>query len=167
MSNNQYVGEIAGTTEGLHVVRQRYVVEVAFDAFTASLESMLTRFDPADQQAAGGVGNTTGEPELMIYMILDHGAARDSSGRAHKVKLYLIGNPSIAGQMVRQQIRAALYAPLRVLIYENSAGDTVAEYDQMSSLVQQHGDDEVSEAATQVDQQLLAVLRRAVDLSAG
>jgi uncharacterized protein (DUF302 family) len=167
MSNNQYVGEIAGTTEGLHVVRQRYVVEVGFDAFTASLEGMLTHFNPAGQQAAAGIGHTAGDPELMIYMVLDHGAARDSAGRTHKVKLYLLGNPSLAGQMVRQQIRAALYAPLRVLIYENSAGDTVAEYDQMSSLVQQHGDDEVSEMATQVDQQLLAVLRRAVDLSAG
>ena len=36
---------------------------------------------------------------------------------------YEIGNPLIATRMMQHQLPAALYAPFRVLLYENEAGD--------------------------------------------
>ena len=37
-------------------------------------------------------------------------------------------------QMTQYDIRAGLYAPLRVLLYENEHGATCVEYDKPSSL---------------------------------
>jgi hypothetical protein len=41
--------------------------------------------------------------------------------------------------MTQHDIRASLYAPLRVLIYENEEGKTCVEYDKPSSLFGQFG----------------------------
>jgi hypothetical protein len=41
---------------------------------------------------------------------------------------------STATRMTRHQIPAALYAPLRVVLYENTAGGAIFEYDKPSTL---------------------------------
>ena len=42
---------------------------------------------------------------------------------------YEIGNPLTATRMTQHQLPASLYAPLRVVLYENEAGHAVFEYD--------------------------------------
>lgn len=64
--------------------------------------------------------------------------------------------------MTRHDLRAALYAPLRVLVFENARGDTVVEFDQPSSLFGQFGNAEV----TAVGQALDAKLARAIEIAA-
>jgi uncharacterized protein (DUF302 family) len=56
--------------------------------------------------------------------------------------------------MTRHAIGAALYAPLRVLIYETEDGRTCIEYDRPSSLFGQFGDARVSPMAATLDQKL-------------
>jgi hypothetical protein len=46
---------------------------------------------------------------------------------------YDIGNPLTASLMTRHQIAAALYPPIRVVLYDNDAGHGVFEYDQPST----------------------------------
>ena len=75
----------------------------------------------------------------MIFLVFDHGAALNMVGARRNAKQYLIGNPLTAIQMSQHDIRAALYAPLRVLVYEQKAGQTIVEYDQPSSLFGQFG----------------------------
>lgn len=60
---------------------------------------------------------------------------------------YLLGNPLFAVEMTRYAIGAALYAPLRVLIYETEEGQTCVEYDLPSSLFGQFGDEHVDQMA--------------------
>ena len=55
-------------------------------------------------------------------------------GQRRKAKQYLISNPLVAIQITRHDIRAALYAPLRVLVFEFEPGRTVVEFDQASTL---------------------------------
>jgi len=82
-----------------------------------------------------------------------------------KAKQYLIGNPLTAIQMSRHDLRAALYAPLRVLVYEDDRQRTVIEYDQPSSLFGQFGNAEVTSVGASLDRKLEAVIRRAAELS--
>jgi len=43
-------------------------------------------------------------------------------GRANKAVQYEIGNPLTASKMTRHQLAAGLYAPLRVILYEDETG---------------------------------------------
>jgi hypothetical protein len=60
-----------------------------------------------------------------------------------------------------QGLRASLYAPLPVLLYEDDRGRAVFEDDQPSSLFGQFGVDQVTAVARALDDELNAVLLRA------
>jgi hypothetical protein len=73
------------------------------------------------------------------------------------------GNPLIALQMTQHDIRASLYAPLRVLVYENADGKTCIEYDKPSSLFGQFGNAEVDAVAAMLDRKLEALVAGAFE----
>jgi uncharacterized protein (DUF302 family) len=56
--------------------------------------------------------------------------------------------------MTQHAIGASLYAPLRVLLYEDEGGKTGVEYDRPSSLFGQFGDDRIAQVAASLDQKL-------------
>jgi uncharacterized protein (DUF302 family) len=97
----------------------------------------------------------------MIFSVCDHGAALNIVGAPRKAKQYLMGNPLTAIQMTRHDVRAALYAPLRVLVYEDSRGRTVIEYDELSSLFGQFRNEQVTSVAQSLDGALARALVRA------
>jgi uncharacterized protein (DUF302 family) len=174
MSNCQNPSEITGTATPVPVVHRRFRACVGFASFTKQLERILGRFDQKAVEgiaaenptaAASRIKGMEGEQGLMIFGILDHGAALNMAGQHKKAKQYLIGNPLTAIRMTQHRLGAALYAPLRVLVYEDESAEAVVEYDQPSSLVAQFGDDDVNKVGAELDSKLLHVLRRAVDLS--
>jgi hypothetical protein len=67
---------------------------------------------------------------------------------------FRVGNALFAIEMTRHAIGASLYAPLRVLLYENDDGQTCVEYDRPSSLFGQFGDDRVRRTAMSLDRKL-------------
>jgi uncharacterized protein (DUF302 family) len=101
----------------------------------------------------------------MIFLVFDHGAALNMVGARRNAKQYLIGNPLTAIQMSQHDIRAALYAPLRVLVYEQKAGQTIVEYDQPSSLFGQFGEKNVTDVALGLDTKLERALAQAAELA--
>ncbi len=64
--------------------------------------------------------------------------------------------------MTQHDIRASLYAPLRVLIYENNEGITCVEYDKPSSLFGQFGNAKVTDVATMLDLKLEQLVAKAI-----
>jgi uncharacterized protein (DUF302 family) len=141
----------------------------AYAPFTAMLEKLAGRFDPAHVAAAGSNADEVtrrmkameGEQGLMIFGILDHGAALQLVGQQKKANQYLIGNPLVAIQMSRHDIRAALYAPLRVLVYEGDGGRAYVDFDLPSSTFGQLGNAEITRVATELDRKLEQLLARA------
>jgi uncharacterized protein (DUF302 family) len=101
-------------------------------------------------------------PKLSIFLERDHGALLKIVGRPSNAIQYEIGNPVTASKMTRYWLAAALYAPLRVVLYENGEGKAVFEYDQPSSLFGQFGDDRVTAVGRDLDMELYAALRRAL-----
>ncbi len=97
-------------------------------------------------------------PRLSIFAERDHGALLKIVGRPSNAIQYEIGNPVTASKMTRYCLGAALYAPLRVVLFENGEGRAVFEYDQPSSLFGQFGDDRVTAVGRELDEQLYTAL---------
>jgi uncharacterized protein (DUF302 family) len=130
----------------------------------AALERSVPHLDPGLVKALddGVVERADREkkegPELSIFLVRDHGALLKIAGKARNALQYDIGNPVTASLMTRHQLSAALYAPIRVVLYENDAGHGVFEYDQPSTTFGQFGDERVTAVARGLD----AALERAL-----
>jgi uncharacterized protein (DUF302 family) len=160
-------------TSTVPVLHRSITIAGEFDAFTAALEKILGRFPAGVQHdiieqprvAEQRLEAAAGAQGLMIFSVFDHGAALNMVAARRKAKQYLIGNPLTAIKMSQHDIRAALYAPLRVLVYEKKAGQTVVEYDQPSSLFGQFGREDVTSVALGLDSGLEKVIAEAAGLA--
>jgi hypothetical protein len=138
-----------------------------YEAVKAALEALVPPLDPAISEALrrGDIVRANEAlyrgPELAIFSARDHGGLLRTAGLVRKTVQYEIGNPLTATEMTRHQLPAALYAPLRVLLYENEAGHAVFEYDRPSSLFGQFGDERVTAVGRELDAKLESVLVRA------
>ena len=103
--------------------------------------------------------------ELAIFLSRDHGGLLRITGQPRKALQYEIGNPLTASKMTRHQLAAGLYAPLRVVLYEDQEGRSVFEYDRPSSLFGQFGDQQVDEVARGLDVALERALRQALGVA--
>jgi hypothetical protein len=102
-------------------------------------------------------------PKLSIFGERDHGALLQIAGSRRNAMQYDIGNSLTASMMTRHQLPAALYAPLRVVLFEDEQGSGIFEYDRPSSFFSQYGDERVTEVGRYLDAALEAVLRIAAD----
>src|SRR5262249_15679941 len=102
-------------------------------------------------------------PEIFIFQIRDHGALLAITGKARNALQYEIGNPVTASLMTRHRLSSALYAPIRVVLYENEAGHGVFEYDQPSTTFGQFGDERVTGVARRLDASLERALLGAAE----
>ena len=164
---------LAASTSHVHTVHRCFVIDASFERFTGALHEVLGHVPSGVEQdfvarpklAAQRIKAAEGAQNLMIFSVFDHGAALNMVGGAKKAKQYLIGNPLTAISMTQHDIRAALYAPLRVLVYEQAPGRTIVEYDQPSSQFGQFERVEVSQVGWRLDEELERLLIRAAELS--
>ena len=149
--------------EHLRISSKRSFAEVK-----AALEAKLRRYD--DRIAAlirsGDVESARAELEklaaptgLTILQSLNPGVALSLRGRPRNAMQYGIGNVLTATEMTQHQLAAALYAPIRVLLYEGPDGTAIIEYDRPSTLFAPLGDQAIDSVARRLDAQLLAVLQ--------
>lgn len=140
---------------------------------TKGIERQLGRFDPevykslaegADpEEAKAKIGAMAGSSGFMLFTTNGHGALLRIVGQNRKAIQYVLGNPLFALQMTQHDIRASLYAPLRLLVYETEGGKTCLEYDKPSSLFGQFGSAEIDVAATKLDGKMDALVLTAID----
>jgi uncharacterized protein (DUF302 family) len=158
---------IAGSASEVKVQHRSLLIERGYEEFTGRLEQILGRFVASKLKgltpdgAMEALKSMEGEQGFMIIDIFDHGADLLMVGQRRKAKQYLIGNPLVAIQITRYDIRAALYAPLRVLVFESEPGRTVVEFDQPSTLFGQFGRNEVTAGAVESDGKLDRVIAKA------
>lgn len=161
------MGAVAVSSVTIAVEHVRITSPLAFEVVRRNLEQSLPRLDPgivqalgADDAAAVRAYEDSG-PALSIFLKRDHGALLASFGHRRRALQYEIGNPLTASKMTRHNLAAALYAPLRVVLYEGEEGTAVLEYDRPSSLFGQLGDERVTAIARSLDEALDAALRQA------
>jgi uncharacterized protein (DUF302 family) len=137
------------------------------------LERQLGRFDPDVSRSLAAGGNAEGAKAkieamagpsgFMLFGTTDHGALLRVVGQERKAVQYVVGNPLLALQMTQHDIRAGLYAPLRVLLSEDEQGRTCLEYDKPSSLFGQFNDARIAPVAAMLDRNLEALVAAAVE----
>jgi hypothetical protein len=155
-----------------HIIEVEHVRLESLKSFAevrAALEGIVPQLDPTLIKAItdGNVERANREkehgPELFIFQLRDHGALLAIAGKARNALQYEIGNPLTASLMTRHRISAALYAPIRVLPYENDVGHGVFEYDQHSTTFGQFGDERITAVALGLDVALARALLRAAE----
>jgi hypothetical protein len=141
----------------------------SFADVRAALERSVPHLDPGLVKALddGDVARANRfkeqGPELSIFLVRDHGVMLKIAGKARNALQYDIGNPVTASLMTRHQLAAALYPPIRVVLYENDAGHGVFEYDQPSTTFGQFGDEQVTSVARGLDAALARALLGAAE----
>jgi uncharacterized protein (DUF302 family) len=150
----------------------RAVAEKPFDQVIRAFEQQLGQFnEEAYKSLAAGedvekvrakLEAMAGPSGFMLFRTSDHGSLLRLVGQRKKAIQYLLGNPLFAIQMTQHDIRASLYAPLRVLLYENEQGQTCVEYDKPSSLFGQFGNAKVADVASMLDRKLEQLVAKAI-----
>jgi uncharacterized protein (DUF302 family) len=155
------------TEQTIQVEHVRIEAAKPFAEVKTALEEFVPPLDPAIPEALrqGDIGRAKDAlqrgPELAIFSARDHGGLLRIASLARKAVQYEIGNPLTATSMTQHRLPAALYAPLRVVLYENEDGRVVFEYDRPSSLFGQFGDERVTAVARELDAKLESVLIKA------
>jgi uncharacterized protein (DUF302 family) len=147
------------------------IIDKPFSDVAAALESQLGRFDATvyeelrngdDPDAVRSrLQKMEGSSGLMLFWTSNHGHLLRLVSQTKAAIQYVVGNPLIAIQMTQHDIRAALYAPLRILIYEDEPNRTCVEYDLPSTLFGQFGNAKVTEVALQLDEKLARLIASA------
>ena len=148
-------------------------VDVDFDRFTANLEKLLGRYDPAALNAPDGEREQVlaqfrgmeGEENLVLFQSYRHGSMAGFFGEVRKGTRYNIGNPTYAARMVASDLRSGLYAPLSLIVYESLPGRTRIEYDLPSKCFGQFGNAAVDEIAGPLDGKLERLIDKAARLN--
>jgi uncharacterized protein (DUF302 family) len=155
------------TIEHVQVEAEKPFADVA-----AALEARMGRFDQAvyEELQSGAdpeavrtrLEGMAGPSGFMLFRTSDHGALLRLAGQTRRAVQYLLGNPLFAVRMTQHDIRAGLYAPLRVLLYEDETGKTCIEYDKPSTLFGQFGNARVTEVAAMLDRKLEQLVAEAI-----
>lgn len=162
------------TENSVQIVHQTLDIEVAFDSFTQNFEKILGKFDLAVAASFANdpglmdeaIKKMEGEQNLMIFGSLNHGRGFQLIGeQPRKAIRYTMGNPRVAIQMTRHDIRAGLYVPFNVLIYEFSENSIRIEFDRPSSLLGIFANAEVDKIARELDVKLEKVIEKAAHLA--
>ena len=127
---------------------------------SAVYEQLREKADPEAVRAR--LERMAGPSGFMLFGTQNHGALLRLARQQRKAVQYVVGNPLFALQMTQHDIRASLYAPLRVLLYENGEGKTCVEYDRPSSLFGQFGKANVTEVAAMLERKLEQLVAEAI-----
>ncbi len=146
----------------IHVVHE---TGCDYDRFVQAMEDRLGVHNPVAYQhllsdpmtvpdAMETIGSQAGPFGLMLFTKLQMGALFALENRFMKACQCLIGNPLIAFSMMRHNVRAGLYAPLRILVHGDANGHAVVEYDLPSSLFGSLGHAEIDGVGKDLDAKL-------------
>jgi uncharacterized protein (DUF302 family) len=157
------------TTTHVNVKSQK-----SFDQITTAVEKQLGKYDgaavaqafaaktpPAEIEAK--IHSMEGSSGFMLFTTRDHGQLLPLKGKQGFARQYEIGNPLYAVQMTSEDIRAAEYAPLRVLIYVGDDNLTHIDYDLPSTVFGRLHNAAVDKVAHSLDDKLAALVANALN----
>ena len=137
-------------------------------AVKENLESRLGKLDQHIRQLAAdkkadelraAVEEVAGKDGLVWHYTGTHGAWLIMKGGEPKpVTEYFIGNILSAVEMTSVNYGTGLYAPLRIVLYENVEGGSTVEYDLPSSQLRQYHDARIDAVGLTLDDRLMKLV---------
>jgi uncharacterized protein (DUF302 family) len=106
------------------------------------------------EQITQAIEKRLGTSGFSIFGKVEQGLLLSLAGKPRGAGQYSIGNPLLAIQMIEHVPEVALYAPLRLAVYEGEQGKTFIAYDRFSSLLSQYERVEIGPIAKLVEQKL-------------
>jgi uncharacterized protein (DUF302 family) len=145
----------------------------SFDAVTSAIEKQLGKYDGAaiaqaiaaklpPEEIESKIHAMEGSSGFMLFTVRDHGQLLSLKGRQAFARQYEIGNPLIAIEMTQDDLRAAEYAPLRVLVYVGDDHMTHIDYDLPSTVFGRLHSAGVDKVAKSLDDKLGALIANAL-----
>lgn len=122
------------------------------------VRALLKNNDIEDLRVA--LKRIAGEDGLAIHYIAPHGDFLALKGERRPLTAYYIGNVLSAVEMTHVNPAAGLYAPLRVVVYQNEQGGTTMEYDKPTTMFGQFKSPEIDAMAQSLDHRLLTFLTK-------
>lgn len=157
------------TTTDHVMTRVDIATGIPYDEFRAAFERAAPAFDPGPFQCIADVGGSWPDVEaavaemaphqLMVYATIDASPLLALAGHRTRAVEYLLGNHVIAESMFRHDPHALLYAPLRVLVYSDDAGNAVWSMDRPSDAFGSLGHDDITAVGRGLDAKVVALLR--------
>jgi uncharacterized protein (DUF302 family) len=153
------------------VVMDHVTIETStpYQLVTSRLDDEVKRFDEGYRKLLKDnridelrVKLTQGlEPDgFMIHFVAEQGDLLALEGRRQQGNVYYLGNVIAAAQMTNLNFSAALYAPLRLNVYENAHGGTTFEYDKPSTQFGQFHNADIDKVAQSLDGHLLRLIKK-------
>lgn len=155
-----------------------HVVETtsrSYEQVKASLETQMNVLGNTDElmkqlvaakaswdQVRETIEKRIGPSGFTIFGKVEQGQLLSLAGKPRRVIQYAVGNPFLAIQMIEHAPEIALYAPIRLAVYEAEDGKTCISYDRFTSVVAQYPHPEVARVAKQVEQKLEDLVTQAV-----
>jgi uncharacterized protein (DUF302 family) len=103
-----------------------------------------------------------GPSGLTLFYQVEHSPYLAVLGKGSRATQYTIGNPLLASYMTKHTPEAALYAPFKVVVYQDEEGRTFVAYDNFASLLAQYHNEEITRTAQEVQQKLAALVAEAI-----
>ena len=151
------------STEEVTVRKFRVISSKPFDDVVKDLTATIGRPEMSGFLKAAGAARTSGELErvvqqaigasgLMEFLRLDAGGAVRLEGgpEGSRILRLLVGNPLIMSQMAKHVPDAAAYAPVTILVVEESDGVRLS-YDTMASFLSAYRSEEALKVANDLD----------------
>jgi uncharacterized protein (DUF302 family) len=167
---------VAGASKVPHisntpVVMDHVTIETStpYQLVTSRLNDEVKRFDESYRKLLKDnkidelrVKLTQGlEPDgFMIHFVAEQGDLLALEGRRQQGNVYYLGNVLAAAQTTKLNFSAALYAPLRLNVYENARGGTTFEYDKPSTQFGQFHNADIDKVAQSLDDHLLGLIKK-------
>jgi len=151
----------------IHITESR---KCDFNSFIKRFENQLGRHDisayqntlkspGAAREVEAVLKSQEGSSGLMLFSSYDHGELLNIKGAPQKARQYVVGNPLYAVRMTEHDIRAGLYAPLRVLVYVDRPDQVAVDYDLPSSLFGQFDNHTIRDVARDLDRKLSVLIQ--------
>lgn len=165
---------ISEQSQHVDMIHRTVEIPVDYDRFIANLRKLLGHYDT--NGAANVLSNPMlarknyermeGDQGLVLFDAMPHGNLLNlSRGTPGKAMLLKVGNALIASQLMAGDIRAGLYVPLSVFVWQVKPGLIRVEYDLPSSQLGQFDVNEVSTLAASLDAKLDRAMRDAAEAS--
>jgi uncharacterized protein (DUF302 family) len=113
------------------------------------------------EQIMQTIDEHVGASGFTLFSKVNHGFLLSLVGKTSRATQYTIGNPTLALQMTSHFPEVGLYAPLRLVVYEDEEGRTFIAYDSFVSLLIQYQREEITRVARVVEHKLEVLVAEA------
>jgi uncharacterized protein (DUF302 family) len=137
-------------------LRLRFESTKSFDELVAALDDVAAMFDDWDSYQHE-VQTHVGPSGFMLFASFNHGGWIAKAGIHRQALRLIIGNPLIAITLLRHDVTAGLFAPVELLLTDETGSGSALTYVVPSSLMVVEPNPPLAAAASDLDAKLAAL----------